>query len=114
MSGEVVSDGTVFGSAEWYDNRWAALTAEQRELIVTFLRIELKPSMLDKTRELHAEDPEDWASVYHFTTGMGVRNLLRRVLPDNELPLAPYPNGTAHSNWDDYYVQALEAAAGVR
>ncbi len=37
----------------------------------------------------------------HHGWGTGVRNLLRRAAPDNELP---------SGNWDDYYAQVIEHA----
>ena len=39
--------------------------------------------------------------VFHFGTGMWVRNLLRDQLTDGELPYPP--------DWDDYYMGALAA-----
>lgn len=105
--------------AAWYDARWEAIPAEQRERIVAFLRERLSEKDLARIREMHAEDPEDWATkapaFFHmWGGGMAIRNLLRELMLDDELPPAPYPNGETYSNWDDYYVQALEAAAGVR
>lgn len=53
---------------------------------------------------------------WHFTVGMSVRNELRKSIPDAELPPfdAYYGEGTDVRNWDDYYVQTIEAAAGCR
>jgi hypothetical protein len=66
---------------------------------------ELHP-MMEETRELYKEDPVHWISLYHFTTGMAIRNLLRdKVCRDSKLP---------SGNWDDYYVQLVEIAAGCR
>lgn len=62
---------------------------------------------------------------FHFGRGMFIRNILRsniempdRVkcllcIPDAELPPTEY-DGHWDSNWDDYYIQVLEAAAGKR
>jgi hypothetical protein len=64
------------------------------------------PELLEETRKLYKEDPVHWISPYHFTTGMAIRNLLReKVCRDDQLP---------SGNFDDYYVQLLEIAAGVR
>lgn len=54
---------------------------------------------------------------FHFTAGMGVRNALRSSgLRDKLLPAfdAYYGAGTNVRNWDDYYVQAIEATCGLR
>jgi hypothetical protein len=66
---------------------------------------ELHP-MMEETKELYKEDPVHWVSPFHFSTGMAIRNLLRdKVCLDDQLP---------SGNWDDYYVQLIEIAAGCR
>jgi hypothetical protein len=66
---------------------------------------ELHP-LMEETREMYKEDPVHWMSMYHFSTGMTIRNLLRKeVCSDDQLP---------SGNWDDVYVQLLEIAAGCR
>jgi hypothetical protein len=44
---------------------------------------------------------------FHFSEGMAVRNLLRDVLRDEQLPPVEYPVGPMR-NWDDYYMGALD------
>ena len=114
MNKEVVADGTEWGSPEWYDNRWKAIPEDQQRGIVDFLQKNLDSNVLTKIKEEHSKDPSNWGAKYHMFSGMGVRNLLRDIMKDDELPLAPYPDGMSFSHWDDYYIQALEAAAGVR
>jgi hypothetical protein len=99
---------------DWYDARWQSIPAETRERIVGHLRANLTGGQLEQIRELHSADPDRWAHPFHLLGFMAVRNLLREIIRDDELPDAPYPGGETHRNWDDYYVQALEAAAGVR
>jgi hypothetical protein len=66
---------------------------------------ELHP-LMEETREMHKQDPVHWMSPYHFSAGMAIRNLLRdKVCQDDQLP---------SGNWDDYYVQLIEIAAGCR
>jgi hypothetical protein len=113
VDGPIVSDGTRYGSQEWYDARWNDVPAETKEKLIRHLREQLPPSMLEEVRTLHAKDGDAWVAPFHFHVGMAVRNMLREVMLDDELPAAPYPDG-ANRNWDDYYVQVLEAAAGVR
>jgi hypothetical protein len=113
--GEVVADGTVWGSAEWYDARWRSVPAEVRQAMVAHLRANIGARGMEQIREAAAADPHRWIhTVGHHGTGTSVRNLLRRAFPDDVLPYAPYPEGKNYKNWDDYYVQALEAAAGAR
>jgi hypothetical protein len=55
----------------------------------------------------------------HHGWGTNIRNLLRDSengagISDNQLPPAPYENGHTHQNWDDMYVQVIEAAVGLR
>lgn len=45
---------------------------------------------------------------FHFLGGgMQIRNRLREVLLDEELPAVTYGNGDVARNWDDYYTGAL-------
>lgn len=97
----VVADGTIWGSEEWYQARWDSLSDEQKEIILTHLR---RLETLPKFKEA-MYDP--W---FHFGPGMQIRNYLRQVMTDFHLPAAPYPFGEEASNWDDYYLKALEEA----
>ena len=54
-----------------------------------------------KIRAAIDKDPEGWLTEYHFGWGMSIRNLLRDVYQDCELPTG---------NWDDYYGAAIEVA----
>lgn len=82
------------------------LRPEVRAESVRILREELSEEDLEKVRIAHATDPLGWIGLEHMFWGMGVRNLLRRRgLRDDVLP---------SGNWDDYYIQAIEAAAGLR
>lgn len=82
------------------------------------------------------DHPHNWMpSFWHHDEGMTMRNILRSdhllnkwgpgewsqgdmppAIPDSELPGLPEIYGGADygGNWDDYYIQALEAAAGLR
>jgi hypothetical protein len=48
---------------------------------------------------------------FHFGAGMSVRNVLRKVMPDDKLPGVTYENGTLVKNFDDYYYGAIDALA---
>lgn len=85
--------------------------------------------------DLSEEEQELWRSVLlegaevkatmsgHHSFGMQIRNLLRddqygAGILDDDLPEAPYEDwqyeGVGPRNWDDYYIQAIEAAVGLR
>lgn len=54
----------------------------------------------------HRRDPKTWWASSHFGWGMRIRNLLRdNVCTDEKLP---------SGNWDDYYIQVVEIACGLR
>ena len=124
----------------WPDLAWAKLTVEQRERAVEIIRrLTNFEEVAAKVRPAHAEHGHDFihnppfAEVidlgdgqqavwsWHMSGGMGLRNYLRHEgFHDDELPwmeemYGPYPGeGDPVGNWDDFYVQALEAACGVR
>lgn len=57
-------------------------------------------------KQAHKDDPKTWWAMYHHGWGTNVRNFLRNsVCGDNELP---------SRNWDDYYIQLVEIALGLR
>jgi hypothetical protein len=101
MKKQIVSDGTEWGSDEWYENRWNSVPEELKNKIISHL---CKLDNLDEVKEA-SNDP-----LFHMFGGMGVRNYLREIILDDELPFAPYPNGKQYQNWDDYYKQALDAS----
>lgn len=47
---------------------------------------------------------------FHSTLGMELRNDLRAIIYDLDLPPVEQPGGDYASNWDDYYIGALHAA----
>jgi hypothetical protein len=106
----------------FYDERWAELPQETRDKARRIIVGYYNEQAMRQVRDMHAKDPVGWASAIHFGGGMVVRNLLRtgRIvnytdksvahdagerIPDDELP---------SGNWDDYYVPAMEYAAGIR
>lgn len=97
---------------------WAKVAPEMRNCCVAYLRDQLPAQLLDDVRKAIAEHGDDWISeiynkkprmsdpfyiphVFHMQEGMGVRNLLRDIVKDDELP---------SGNWDDAYVPCLEEA----
>lgn len=85
---------------------WRRLPRALQERAVWYLREWMPPDMLETIRTLANATPQ-WFVDYHFGMGMAVRNTLREVIPDLDLP----PNERGETNWDDYYVPCLEMAA---
>lgn len=105
-----------------FDDAWDAVDPDVKRRAVESLKMAISPEDFDQIRagidkhgkhEWIHKDPFD----HHFF-GMRVRNWLRvnANIKDAELPGfdAFYGEGTDVRNWDDFYVQALEAAAGRR
>lgn len=68
----------------------------------------LAPRVFEEVRELYVKNPERWWAIHHMFFGMTIRNILRGAIKDDELP----DNGIG-PNWDDYYIEVLEEAAGI-
>lgn len=124
---------------QWYDERWWSLSPEQRKVASETVAEVISEADAEMIRQKHAQYGHDWIHYLididptetpnlaaagmttlsaHHGWGTGIRNLLRiqdgANIPDEDLPFAPYEDGTTHRNWDDFYVQAIEAAVGVR
>ena len=102
------------------------LPPELQKKAVDHLHETLAPESLQYLRDLKARDPE-WGdeltpeqheesktkygftipAPFHFGTGMAIRNLLREVIKDEELPVVYYGAMEAR-NWDDWYHGVLE------
>jgi hypothetical protein len=85
---------------------------------VAHLRSKLSPGALDYLRAFRKDHP-DWDGLegditpFHFGTGMSVRNVLREVIKDDELPVVKYNHYATPieaQNWDDWYAWVLEEA----
>jgi hypothetical protein len=96
---------------EWAAERWLELPAKMRREVVDHARGKIPSSTWDQVRSAIDADPDSWwvAYAYHFGWGMSFRNLMREVVADVNLPF--FDEGR---HWDDYWVQAAEAAAGRR
>jgi hypothetical protein len=121
-----------------FDAAWAAVDPNVKQRAIEAIREAFDPAGLAEVKaavEQHGHhdwvshppftpefDPDDEYSFpvsWHHSVGMGIRNLLRQAgLTDDMLPKhamdAYYGEGMGVQNWDDYYIQAVEAAAGAR
>lgn len=65
----------------------------------------------DEIRELIKKAPGDWVSPYHHGWGTGIRNYMRELYTDDELPNTPYDDDRGEfKNYDDYYIGIVEVA----
>lgn len=111
----------------FYDKHFNSLDKEIRDKAIKVIKQVITPEELNRFKTLYEQyGPNDWfAHVYddeaHRTAGSGtyipspylsygmiIKSALRgRGLADNKLP-------SADQNWDNYYIQIIEAAAGLR
>lgn len=94
---------------------WDELDPDLRDLAVAHLRANLPRPLIDEVRAKYIRYGDEWMEhmfedqweddlipyTFHHAEGMGVRNLLRGIILDEELP---------SGNWDDFYVAALLSA----
>jgi hypothetical protein len=95
--------------------RWPYVDARVRAECVAKLRGAISPA----DRSLLAGWFRDgsFPPGFHFLTGMMVRNALREVARDDQLPPVRYGAGEDRDdmrNWDDYYMAALRQAVAPR
>jgi hypothetical protein len=96
---------------------WGKLSVDQRERAKSILLHSYDPEFFAEVRRLvEVKGLTNWLPAgWHFGQGMAVRNVLRTEgFPDAELPLLPEVYGRDVGGWDDYYVQCIEYAAGMR
>jgi hypothetical protein len=109
MSYEVWSQEQLQKFAE--DN-WARVPDDKRKACVEHLREILPQDLTDYVKQSFT-DLHSW---FHFSEGMAIRNALREVMKDDELPKVKYPGGGdyEYSNWDDFYMAALRQAVAPK
>jgi hypothetical protein len=86
-------------------DNWNRVPVEVRKRCLDALRAEISPETLAAWKTLYRSGKQ---FVGHFSNGMSVRNILRRHLRDGDLPPVIYPGDFACTNWDDYYLGALQ------
>jgi hypothetical protein len=91
---------------------WRLIPGEQRKLCLSHLKSTLlvPPEILERWREqkraglmIGSDDPQQ----FHFGVGVAVRNRLRQIFPDRELPEVMFGNRPMR-NWDDFYYGAID------
>lgn len=90
-------------------NNWDEIPAETRRKLIEHLHRAVPKTIQQKWRDQHNKGHRigsDTPFFHMFDGGMAIRNLLREVLPDDQLPLAK--QRSVDRNWDDFYTGALE------
>lgn len=102
---------------------WDLLDPDMQQEVVGYLRAELPVELLSEVKKAHDEHGVKWMDYmhanwhdedrmfysFHFSEGMGIRNLLRQIIKDGDLPGSP-----EQKNWDNFYVPGLLRAAGCQ
>lgn len=90
------------------EENWRRLDAVKRMYCVWRLREIIGPE--DQALLKQAFETSKWPLGFHHFSGMAIRNELRKVVKDEELPLVDYGGGHFYQNWDDFYMAALRQA----
>lgn len=80
-----------------------ALAPSLVDAAVAMFREKFSPATMQRIRNEHVKNPDNWIDRYHFTWGKAVRNLMRDE---------GFTDARFGGNLDDYYVQLVELAAG--
>ena len=93
---------------EYYDEKLKEMPRDVLEAAVKYFKDNMPEEVKQECKQLFAEKGEiEWAITLHHFWGMNMRNKLRSEtnLLDDRLP---------DGNWDDYYIQVIEVACGLR
>jgi hypothetical protein len=90
---------------------WLNIPENKRNKCLVFLRQMIPTILIDKWADQWKRGKCIGSDNirFHFSVGMDVRNALREVMRDEELPGIEYLDGHFYQNWDDFYMGALEA-----
>lgn len=94
---------------KWSRENWNKVPAVKRQECIDHIRSKIRQSEMNVFINQHQAGIAlgEGVEMFHFSYGMQMRNALRDVLLDGELPLVKYEHGQAR-NWDDYYIGCLE------
>lgn len=92
---------------EYFNQKLAEMPKDFLEGSVNFLKGYLPENVKQSIIEVYEEfGLIDWIGNNHHGWGTGIRNALRDAgFLDDQLP---------NENWDDYYIQVVELAVGIR
>jgi hypothetical protein len=96
---------------KWSRANWNTLPQSERDICIKQIHTHVPYATLNTWKAQYQSGEDIGGHLFHFGGGMSVRNLLREVMLDSELPGVLYKehNEVMH-NWDDYYIGALQEA----
>ena len=104
-----MSDDRMKELQDWSFTNFRKVPADKRREMYSLLADNVDQELFDLMLENHLEDRYvlHGIEMAHFGAGMAIRNLLREVLPDDQLPPVVYEGGQEYRNWDDHYLGAI-------
>lgn len=93
---------------KWSLENWKKVPQKDRDACIRLIHSYVDDDVLSVWKEQYKLGLDIGGDYFHFGGGMALRNLLRGVIKDDELPGVFYEqyNDTMY-NWDDYYMGAL-------
>lgn len=101
-------NSSTFDLIGFSKRNWRRVPSDTREACINKLRQCVPPNMLNTWKDQVRRGVPIGSDniMFHFGVGMQIRNALREVIKDNDLPPVKYQNVDV-CNWDDYYHGAL-------
>jgi hypothetical protein len=94
------------------EENWSRVDPHKRLVLARHLRLVILAEDQVALKEMFEKgDFDGW---FHFEGGMAVRNTLREVMKDDELPGVKYDGDREFKNWDDFYMAALRQAVAPK
>lgn len=94
---------------KYYDEKLAEIPEDFLNKVINFIQNDFgkDKEMVEEIKAAYEEKgPIEWAIPAHHDWGMHIRNVFRsQGFTDDNLP---------DNNWDDYYIQVIELALGMR
>lgn len=88
---------------------WRRVPPHQRTLCIEHLRSFVPEHIQARwKRQLATGEPIGGPGFHTLGGGMSVRNRLREILLDGDLPAVVQPDGADARNWDDFYMGAIQ------
>lgn len=97
---------------KWCRANWDKIDEARRQLCINHLKATIPAEVIKSWKE------NGFAPGFHMSGGMAVRNVLRDIILDKDLPPVRQASAqlgdppTHAQNWDDYYTGALDQLLG--
>ncbi len=96
----------------WCISNFSRIPYKDRRRLIAVLQAQLPRKLIMKFRDQVKRGKiigSDTPGFHHLGGGMAIRNILRLVIADSDLPETQYPGYPMGCGWDDYYMGALYA-----